>query len=215
MPVKPGAIYTEGITDVEPIDIKYARDLGYTIKLLAIAKRSDDLLELRVHPTLIPAKHLLANVGGVYNAIFVKGDLISENLFYGEGAGPEPTSSAVVSDIVAIAKTMSQSCCKSKNTASFKKDINDVKDMNDVKTRYYIRFSALDKPGVLARVSGILAKHKISIASVSQKEKRSAAAVPIVMMTHEALESGMVKALKAIDALKVIKKKSVRIRVEG
>ena len=211
---KPSEIYTEGITEIESSDIQYAAELGYAVKLLAIAKRSGDSLELRVHPTLISKSHLLANVKGVYNAIFVKGDLIGENLFYGQGAGALPTSSAVVSDIVGIAQQVS--CCgKVTGPIVFRKDVKKIKDMAEVRTRFYIRFSAIDKPGVLAKVSGILGKHNISIASVSQKEKKNSSAVPIIMMTHEALELNMAKALKEIDSLSAVKKKTVKVRVEG
>jgi homoserine dehydrogenase len=212
--VKPKKIYTEGISDIEPVDIEYAREHGYAIKLLAIAKRSGTSLELRVHPTLIPVDHLLASVGGAYNAIFVRGDLVGDNLFYGRGAGPEPTSSAVVADIVDIAKVV-QEDAKIENSIIFKKDVTGLKHMNDVRSRYYMRFSAVDKPGVLAKISGILGKYDISIATVTQKEKRSSQIAPIVMMTHEALERDMARALKEINALSVIKKKSVRVRVEG
>ena len=212
--VKPSEIYTEGITEIESSDIQYAAELGYAVKLLAIAKRSGDSLELRVHPTLISKNHLLANVKGVYNAIFVKGDLIGENLFYGEGAGVLATSSAVVSDIVGIAQALS--CCgKITGPIAFRKDVKKIRDMSEVRTRFYMRFSGLDKPGVLAKISGILGKHNISIASVSQKEKKNSGTVPIIMMTHEALELDMAKALKEIDSLNVIKKKTVKVRVES
>ena len=212
--VKPRDIYTEGITEIEPVDLQFAREYGYAIKLLAIAKRAGKLVELRVHPTLIPQKHLLASVGGVYNAIFVNGDLVGDNLFYGQGAGASPTSSAVVSDIVSIAKGMSEDC-KSAGSFAFRKDVDGVKKMDDVKTRYYIRFSVLDKPGVLAKISGILAKYKISIASVNQVQRKTGSIVPVLIITHEAFERDMRMALKEIDALNVIKKKSVRIRIEG
>jgi len=211
--VRPKDIYTEGIGQIESSDIQYAKELGYAIKLLAIAKRVGGCLELRVHPTLIPKSHLLANVGGVYNAIFVKGDLAGENLFYGQGAGASPTSSAVVSDVVSIAREIA-SGAKVEGCISFKKDVAGVEKIEDVKTRYYIRFSAIDKPGVLTKISGILAKYKISIASVSQKARKEQKVVPIVMLAHEALEASMAKALKEIDALAAIKKKSVRIRIE-
>ena len=211
--VRPKDIYTEGIGQIESSDIQYAKELGYAIKLLAIAKRVGGCLELRVHPTLIPKSHLLANVGGVYNAIFVKGDLAGENLFYGQGAGASPTSSAVVSDVVSIAREIA-SGAKVEGCISFKRDVAGVEKIEDVKTRYYIRFSAIDKPGVLTKISGILAKYKISIASVSQKARKEQKVVPIVMLAHEALEASMAKALKEIDALAAIKKKSVRIRIE-
>lgn len=211
---KPSDIYTEGIAEIESSDIQYAKELGYSVKLLAIAKRSSGALELRVHPTLIPESHLLANVNGVYNAVFVKGDLIGENLFYGEGAGASPTSSAVVSDIIGIARQVS--CCgRGQGAIAFKKDVRNIKNIDEVKTRYYIRFSAIDKPGVLAKIAGILGKHNISIATVAQKDKMSAKVVPIVMMTHDAFEIDLAKALKEIDNLNVIKRKTVRIRVEN
>jgi len=211
---KPSEIYTEGITEIESGDIQYARELGYAVKLLAIAKRSADSVELRVHPTMIPKSHLLANIGGVYNAIFVKGDLIGENLFYGQGAGALATSSAVVSDIIGIAQQIS--CCgKVTGPMVFRKDVKKIKDIAEIKTRSYMRFSAIDKPGVLAKISGILGKHNISIASVTQKEKKSSSIVPIVMITHEALEIDMAKALREIDGLSVIKKKTVKIRMES
>lgn len=209
-----GDIYTEGIDAIEQSDIQYAKEMGYTIKLLAIAKRSGNSLELRVHPTLIPDSHLLANVNGVYNAIFVKGDLIGENLFYGQGAGARPTSSAVISDIVAISKCISRDS-RVKKCVAFKKNADKIKKMYEIKTRYYIRFSAIDKPGVLAKISGILAKYKISIASVTQKERKAQNIVPIVMMTHDALERDMSRALKEINSLTMIRKKIVSVRVEG
>ncbi|MCX5678268.1 MAG: homoserine dehydrogenase [Candidatus Omnitrophica bacterium] len=212
-------IFTEGITDIDRDDIEYALDMGYAVKPLAIAKRSGDELELRVHPTLIEKTHLLANVNGVYNAIFVKGDLVGENLFYGQGAGALPTSSAVISDIISIAGNSKISCCGGRNTSQkhvpIRKDVARIKKMDEVRTRYYIKFLALDKPGVLAKISGILAKHNISIASVTQKERRAVGAVPIVMMTHDSLEKDMSKALSEIRALNVIGKKLVRIRVEN
>ncbi|MCX5666287.1 MAG: homoserine dehydrogenase [Candidatus Omnitrophica bacterium] len=211
---KPSDIYTEGITEIESGDIEYAKELGYAVKLLAIAKRSGDSVELRVHPTMIPKSHLLASVGGVYNAVFVKGDLIGENLFYGQGAGALATSSAVVSDIIGIAQQVS--CCgKVTGHMAFRKDVKHIKNIDDIKTRFYMRFSAIDKPGVLAKISGILGKHNISIASVTQKEKKNSSIVPIVMMTHEALELDMAKALKEIDGLSAIKKKTVKIRIES
>lgn len=211
---RPSDIYTEGITNIEEDDIAYAKEMGYAIKLLAIAKRSGGALELRVHPTLIPRSRLLANVNGVYNAIFVKGDLVGENLFYGQGAGAQPTSSAVVSDIIAIAKAAAKDTNKIEDGILLKKDIDRIKKVDDIKTKHYIKFLAVDKPGVLTKISGILAKNSISIASVTQKARRAGSVVPIVMMTHDALEKDMSKALKEIGGLNIIRKKLVRIRVE-
>jgi homoserine dehydrogenase len=211
--VTPKDIYTEGISAIEESDIQYAKEHGYAIKLLAIAKRVGKSVELRVHPTLLPKSHLLANVSGVYNGIFVKGDLVGDNMFYGRGAGAAPTSSAVVSDIISIAKSINEKD-KTEDQIMFKRDVEGLKSMDEVKTRYYVRFSAIDKPGVLAKVSGILGKHKISIAAATQKARKSSKVVPIVIMTHDAVERDMRKALKEIDALSVIKKPSVRVRVE-
>ncbi len=153
-------------------------------------------------------------MNGIYNAIFVKGDLIGENLFYGQGAGALATSSAVVSDIIAVAKSCAGGC-KSEKCVPCIRDVPRLKKMADIRTRYYIRFSAVDKPGVLAKISGILAKYRISIASVTQKPRKSANVVPIVMMTHEALERDMAKAIKEIDRLKIMKRRSVRVRIES
>ncbi len=211
---RPADIYTEGIHGMDLADIHYARELGYAVRLLAIAKRSGRNLELRVHPTLLPKQHLLAHVKGVYNALFVKGDLVGEVLFYGEGAGKYPTASSVVSDIVDIGKN----CAKVSEIdmrAGTKKGLARIEPIDRIKVRHFIRFSAIDKPGVLKSISGILAKRKISISSVTQKEKRSQKVVPIIMMTHEAEERAMREALAEIDRLAVIKKKSVRIRIEG
>jgi homoserine dehydrogenase len=212
--VKPSKIYTEGISDIEAIDIEHAKEHGYAIKLLAIAKRTGDELELRVHPTLLPKGDLLANVNGVYNAIFVRGDLVGDELFYGRGAGASATSSAVLADIIDIARRVQEES-KIDNNVCFKKEVTGMKPMEDVSSRYYVRFSVIDKPGVLARISGILGKHGISIATVTQKEKKASQVVPVIMMTHEALERNMAKALKEIDSLEAIKKRSVRVRIEG
>lgn len=207
-------IYVEGITDVSLNDIRYAQQLGYTIKLLAVAKREKDELELRVQPTLIPRRHLLSSVNGIYNAIYVSGDLIGEQVFYGEGAGRFPTSSAVISDIADLVHTLKQDAPVAKPQFVYKTNIRRVRKIEEIISRYYIRFMAIDRPGVLAKISGILGQHKISIASVSQKERKRARIVPIVMMTHEASERSMRLALAKIGRLETIKKRTVAIRVE-
>jgi len=211
---KPDTIYTEGIERIEESDIRYSGELGYALKLLAIAKADGDQIELRVHPTLIPESHLLAGVGGVFNAIYVKGDLIGESLYYGEGAGRFPTASSVVADIVSIAQKRSSGICAERSFA-FSSSIKRLKAIGDISARHYIRFSAIDKPGVLAKIAGILGRHRISIASVTQKQQRRAKVVPIVMMTHKADESDVAAALAAIDKLNIIRGRSIRIRVEG
>jgi len=207
-------IYVEGITKIQPYDIEYAGDLGYCIKLLAIAKRFKDELELRVHPTLVRADHPLATVRGVNNAIFIKGDFVGESLFYGKGAGRYPTSSAVVSDIADLAKSIVNYQGLHSDIVGFSSGIRKIRPIDEIASRYYIRFQAIDRPGVLAGISSILAMHRISIASVKQVERRSQHVVPIIMLTHDADESSLAAALKKIDKLSCIKAKSVAIKIE-
>lgn len=207
-------IFIEGISRVSLADINYAKELGFTIKLLAIAKREADSLEVRVHPTLVPDTHLLASVNGVFNAIHVSSDLAGELLFYGPGAGQLSAASAVVSDLVDLTQDI--------KAGMFRPTLNIIEDMaikklrkiDEFESRYYIRFMALDKPGVLARISGVLAKFGISIASVTQKERRKAHSVPLVMIIHEAKEKNLRAALGIIDKLNLIQEGSVAIRIE-
>jgi len=207
-------IYCEGITHISALDIKYALESGYRIKLLAVAKKkSKDRVEARVHPALLPLTHMLSSVRGVFNAIYVKGNLIGEMVFYGRGAGKMPTTSAVISDLVELARCLINKDCLCHKYLSNKSQ--NLKSIKDLRCRYYIRFMAVDKPGVLAAISGILSAQNISIASVTQKERGLAKSVPIVMMTHEANEMGMKKALEKIERLKMITDKPVYIRVEG
>ena len=212
--VKLEDIYVEGILDISPSDIKYAREFGHIIKLLAIAKQEAGELEVRVHPTLLPKEYVLSRVSGVFNAVFVRGDMIGRSIFYGRGAGQNPAASAVVADIVDLARNVKFN--SPQRVAAYPKGLKaaKLKKMSDIETRYYIRISSIDKPGVLAKISGILGRHGISIASVAQKERKAAHIVPIVMMTHEAKERSMQKALSEIDRLPAIKRKSVAIRVE-
>ena len=212
--VKPENVYHEGISRLKARDFRYARELGYAIKLLAIAKRIDNSIEARVHPVFIPEDSLLAKVDGVYNAILVEGDLVGQVIFYGEGAGPRATSSAVVSDIIKIAQ-----------------DINDgkpsaprlpfaigrkVMPMAKINTRYYMRMSVADQPGVLAKISKILGDHDISISSVIQKETDASTRVAeIVIMTHPSEEQAVQKALKEAEQLGVVKEISNFVRVEA
>ena len=213
--VKPSNIYVEGINNLSDLDIQYASDWGYVIKLLAIAKKVGHELEVRVHPTLVSKKHLLASVDGNYNAIFVNTDMLGESLFYGKGAGAVPTASAVISDIIDISRGIIGESVVKMPSVVYDDQVTNIKKKDDFSSRYYIRFSAIDKPGVLAIVSKILSEHKISIAFVSQKARRQEKIVPIVMMTHEAKESELSKALKKINSLSAIKKKSIVIRSEN
>lgn len=209
-------IAVEGIRKIDASDIEYARDLGYRIKLLAIAKQSDGELEARVHPALVPEDHLLASVGGVYNAVYIVGEAVGSLMFYGRGAGQMPTASAVVSDIVEIARSLLQDRRARPSTLpQLSEEEAEVKEMAQVRSCYYLRIMAIDKPGVLSKVAGILGSNNISIVSVIQKGRQELSAVPIVMMTHEAVEGDMQRSLKAIDHLDVVSQETVCLRVEG
>ncbi|MGH7387192.1 MAG: homoserine dehydrogenase [Candidatus Methylomirabilales bacterium] len=209
------AIHVEGIRGIDPADIQYAKDLGYRVKLLAIAKETDGEIEVRVHPTLIPEDHLLAFVGGVFNAVYIVGDATGSLMFYGRGAGQLPTASAVVSDVVEIAQNiLYQRPSRPSHIPAIAGEGLKIRPMDEVRTRYYLRVMAVDKPGVLSKVSGILGSHDISIASVIQKGRHARASVPVVMMTHEAVEGAMRRALAEIDALDVVSGRTVCLRVE-
>jgi homoserine dehydrogenase len=210
------SIYTEGISKITPLDIEFAAEFGYTIKLLAIAKRVDSEIELRVHPTMVPREYLISSVGGVYNAVYVEGDAIGSSLYYGRGAGEMPTGSAVVSDIVDIAKNIKRNAINRIHFVGFKSiESLKIKRMEDVHSSYYFRFTVLDKPGVLSKISGVLGSRNISIKSVIQKGRKKEKAVPLVMMTHSAREKDVVSALKEINHLSVVRGKTAYIRVEG
>ena len=209
------AIHIEGIREIDPEDIQYAKELGYRIKLLAIAKEADGQVEVRVHPTLIPEDHLLAPVGGVYNAVYIVGDATGSLMFSGRGAGQMPTASAVVSDVVEIAQNILHG--RPSRPSHIREIAGEglrIRPMEQVRTRYYLRVMAVDKPGVLSKVSGILGEHDISIASVIQKGRHAQASVPVVMMTHEAVEGAMQKALGGIGAFDAVTGKTVCLRVE-
>jgi homoserine dehydrogenase len=199
-------VYTEGISKINILDILYAKELNYRIKLLAIAKKEKNSLDLRVHPTLIPVGHPLSEVSSAYNAVYLDTEPAGKLLFYGEGAGGLPTSSAVISDIVSISLHEKGFLRREENTR--------LKNTKDIRTRYYIRFMAHDRPGVLAKISKILASLNISIASVTQKERQRKKFVPIVMITHEAKEDSIRRALAKIDKLPFIKDPSQIIRIE-
>lgn len=204
----PKKVHTEGISHISLLDILYAQELNYRIKLLAIAKREKNMLDLRVHPTLVAREHPLAEVGSSFNAVYLDTQPAGELLFYGKGAGGIPTSSAVISDIVNIG-------LGSKNKEAFRKEKGLlIKNIKEIKMRYYIRFMSLDKPGVLAQISRILASLNISISSVHQKERKRGKFVPIVMLTHEAKEENVTRAISRIDNLAIIKSPSQIIRIE-
>jgi homoserine dehydrogenase len=210
-------IYTEGISHIEPIDIEFARELGYRIKLLAIAREINSQVEARVHPTLIPHDHLLSKVDGTYNAIFIDGNAVGPSIFYGKGAGMMPAASAVVSDIIDLSRNMVCGISQRIPLFSYQKDHlkkRAIKNIQEIVTRYYLRFTVFDRPGVLSKISGILGKHKISIHSVIQKGRRTKGTVSIFLLTHQAREASIRKALHEIDRLSVAQEKTMLIRIE-
>ena len=209
--------HVEGITDISQKEIQYTRELGYVLKLIAIAKLTDDnRVEARVHPTLVPERSLLANVGGAYNAVCVIGSAVGPTLFYGQGAGEMPTASAVVADIIDAAKSVKNGIDPVISHAWFP-DIPaeiTVCPIDDIHTRYYLRFVVIDQPGVLAKIGNILGDNDISIASVIQKEPHDTDTVSLMMLTHKALEKNMKTALDEILKLEVVKGGAKLIRIE-
>ena len=209
-------IHTEGIARVTAQDIDYARELGYRIKLLAIAKATGPGVEVRVHPTMIPSASPLAAVAGVFNAIFLTGDAVGDLMFYGRGAGQMPTASAVWSDVLEIARRVAHGIPSlALELPSVGPQPPALTPMEAIRCCYYLRVMAHDRPGVLSRVAGILGDNDISIANVIQKGRATREAVPVVMLTHEARERDMRAALAAIDALPDVATATTMIRVEG
>ena len=218
VPIDSEAVYTEGISKVTPLDIKFIKEFGYRIKLLAISKDDGEAIEARVHPTLIADDSMLANVNDAYNALYIKGDAVGNVMLYGPGAGMMPTGSAVVSDLVDVARNILTDAVGRVPSVGYQPagvKARRIKSIEELKTEYYFRVSAEDRPGVLSKISGILGKHQISIKSVHQKGRDLVGAVPIVMITHEAKEAAVRMALSEIDQLDVVKDKSVLIRIEG
>jgi len=216
-PIQFDHVHIEGISGIDPLDIQYAEEFGYRLKLLAIARNKDNRLEMRVHPTLIAQNHVLASVKGVYNAVHIEGNAVGDVMLYGMGAGMMPTGSAVVSDLIEVSRDILRSTSGRVPALAFLPDRLqkiEIKPITDITTSYYFRFIALDKPGVLSTISGILGKHCISIAAVIQKG-RHADAVPVVMITHDAIESDVRKALDEIKKLEVVIAPTVLIRIES
>ena len=212
-------IHTEGISGISGNDVKFAHEFGYRIKLLAIGKLTDGKIEARVHPTMIPLHNPLADVNGVFNAIRLTGDFVGPIMFYGRGAGQNPTASAIVGDLIGLSRTMKAGAGRRMSPLGFLDDkvlAIPVKPMSEIISKYMLRFSALDKPGVLGAIAGSLGKHGISIESMVQTshEADDAAFVPIVIMTHEASEGSIQLALSEIDMLEIICRKTSFIRIE-
>ncbi len=217
IPLQFEACFTEGITRITREDVNYAEELGYRIKHLGMARRTDKGVELRVHPTLIPERRLIANVDGVMNAVLVKGDAVGPTLYYGAGAGAEPTASAVVADLVDVTRTLTVDPENRVPHLAFQPDaLSDlpILPMAAVETAYYLRMQAADKPGVLADVTRILGDAGISIEAILQKEPVGESDATIIMLTHRVLEGQMDQAIGAIEALGSISGGIMRIRLE-
>ncbi|RMD80364.1 MAG: homoserine dehydrogenase [Gammaproteobacteria bacterium] len=219
IPLRFEQVHVEGISALTPEDVAYAGELGYRIKHLGIAKRTDGGVELRVHPTLIPERRLIANVDGVMNAVLVWGDAVGPTLYYGAGAGAEPTASAVVADLVEVVRAMTADPENRVPHLAFQPDaLQDlpILPMDRVETAYYLRLQALDQPGVLAEVTGILARQGISIEAVIQKEPpEGSRQVPVILLTHRVRERHMREAIRQMEALDSITAPVVSLRVEG
>jgi homoserine dehydrogenase len=217
MQINLGDVYIEGISAITPLDIEFAQQFGYRIKLLAISKIQADRVEARVHPTMIPFDNLLSNIKGTLNAITVSGDAVGEILLYGHGAGMMPTASAVISDVVDIARNLISGIARRVPPLSYQADrIHNVPilPIEDLVTHYYFRFSAMDRPGVLSKISGILGNHGISLQSVHQKGRKTGGSVPVVMLSHLSREADVKQALKEIRGLEVVSDEPVLIRIE-
>jgi len=210
-------IYTEGISKVTALDIEYARDFGYTLKLLAIGKRSGDRIEARVHPTMIPQDYPLASINGVFNSIRLVGDFSGPVMLSGFGAGMDATASAVMGDVLSIARGLRNGSgmrSPSMGCPLVEMETCEIKPMEELVTPYYLRFNVIDQPGVLAQIAGILGKYEISIESMIQPHRHEDDAVPIVFMTHEAAERNVRAALAEIGKLEVVCEQPLLIRIE-
>jgi len=217
-PVNFKEVYTEGITTLTPLDINYALEFGMTVKLLGIAKFRDGEVEVRVHPTMISQTSTLARVDGVYNAIHLVGDAVGDIVLYGQGAGSLPTASAVVSDVIAIARNLNKKAPGRVPPTSFQPDRRiplRIRPIDELTSRYYLRFMVPDRPGVLSQISGVLGSHEISIASVLQRERQKDQTVPVVIMTHRASERSIQTALRDINHMaSIISEPTTLVRVE-
>lgn len=213
--ITPDDVFVEGINRITPQDISYARELGYVIKLLAIAREQDEV-EVRVHPALLPKNHPLAAVQGVFNAIYVRGNAVGETMFYGQGAGQMPTASAVVGDVMEIARNLqSNSTGRFSCTCFYDKKI---RPKGQFHSRYYIRLVVADQPGVLASIAGVFGNHKVSLGSVIQKrtlDVSGASMAELVLITHDVKEQDIQDALRAIKGMSIVGAVENVIRVEG
>jgi len=218
IPINFNAVHIEGISNLAQKDIIYAEELGYKIKLLGITKHINDAIELRVHPTLIPAKRLVANVDGAMNAVLVKGDMVGPTMYYGAGAGSEPTASAVVADIIDLARNLESNNTTPIPILGFVKNAIKAKKMlsiEDITSEFYLRFSMKNEPGVLAKITQVFAQHSISIDAMIQKEiQEDDEIVDIILVTSNMIEKEINKIINEIEALPENKDKVVKLRIE-
>jgi homoserine dehydrogenase len=213
-PVPMSSVHVEGIRGLAQEEIRYAAELGYRIKLLGIIKQSDAGVGVSVHPTLVPHGHMLASVGGVFNAVLVRGDVVGDTLYYGRGAGRLPTASAVLADVADVARRLAAGARADLPVYSAQVKPPPMAEQDKAEARYYLRLSLLDKPGVLARVAHVLGQHQISIASMIQKDQSRGDYVPVIILTHTAVEKNFKAALSEIDQMDVVSAKTVRLRIE-
>jgi homoserine dehydrogenase len=215
--VKPSQVHTEGISRITQADITYARELGFTIKLLAIARDDDGAIEARVHPTMIPVRHMLSSVGGAFNAIYIHGEALGSTMYVGLGAGQMPTATAVMADVLEIARVRAGGAAARGHALGYPMDSMArarVKPMDDVLCEYYLRFEARDKPGVLGAIASVLGRNGISIASVIQQGRGVESTVPVIMRTHEARERNLKRALGQISRIDTVSGTPAFIRIE-
>lgn len=214
--IKPEDIYCQGIEKISLQDIIYAdEEFGYAVKLLAIAKDDHGAIQIRVHPTLISKEHLLTSVDDQYNAIYIRGDASGDTMYYGQGAGQMPAASAVVSDIIDLSRNIYYKTAGTMPYVHYNPEKKlRIKNIAELETKYYMHFTTKDKPGVLSKISGILGQHKVSIESCFQKGYGRRNRVPIIMITHKALEKNVMKALTEIDRLQIVQSKTVYMRIE-
>lgn len=216
-PVRMSEIFTEGISRLSTVDMEFAKELGLTIKLLGIAKLREQSIEARVHPTLVPAGSPIAQVGGVYNAIHLIGDAVGDIVLYGKGAGSLPTASAVVGDIIDLARNRVTGVSCRVPPTSFQWEYRQaipIKPMANIESMYYLRCMVKDQPNVLSKISGILGSHGISISSVLQKGRKAGKTVPLVILTHRSQEAAVQLALQEINALPLVSETTILLRME-
>ena len=207
-------VHVEGIRGLSKTDMECARGLGYAIKLLAVIKCVDGAIEVRVHPTLVPAGHMIASVSGVFNVVLVEGDIVGQTAYYGRGAGRLPTASAVISDLADVARRLAAGPGRLPESAPRPAASAVYRDLGSIVSRYYLRLSLLDKPGMLGQVMTILGRHGISIASVLQKEMHAGRHVPVIIVTDQAQEKDFEAALRSLDAMDGVGGRTVRMRIE-